>query len=229
MHMGNMQWPEGLHSFFAEVFAKKCRGMRPIAAPGRKVSAMKLKHIIGVAALGGFAYWVVKNSRAGTPTPDYRVIRKEGPIEIREYPRLTVVAAPMNGDDVGSSFRTLFQFITGENSGREKIEMTTPVLVQSGATGRRMAFIMPAQRSAESLPAPAEARTVIDRVDGGKFAALRFSGPRCSSSELDAADHLRRYLDLLGLQAKGEHVAAYYDPPWVPPFLRRNEVLIAVE
>ena len=31
------------------------------------------------------------------------------------------------------------------------------------------------------------------------------------------------------LKGKGVPLLAYYDPPWTPVFLRRNEVLIRIE
>jgi hypothetical protein len=40
---------------------------------------------------------------------------------------------------------------------------------------------------------------------------------------------LEEYIQKRGLSQKGEAVWARYDPPFMPWFLRRNEVLIPVE
>jgi hypothetical protein len=40
---------------------------------------------------------------------------------------------------------------------------------------------------------------------------------------------LRASLAAAGIQTAGEALFAYYDPPWTPPFARRNEVLIPVQ
>jgi hypothetical protein len=42
------------------------------------------------------------------------------------------------------------------------------------------------------------------------------------------AKELRDFLDRFHFKSEGEPVYAYYNPPWTLPFLRRNEVQIAV-
>ena len=62
-----------------------------------------------------------------------------------------------------------------------------------------------------------------------EMAAIRYSGT-WHRSRYDA--HLARLLTWIenrGYRATGEPVWARYDPPFMPWFLRRNEVLIAVE
>jgi hypothetical protein len=76
-------------------------------------------------------FWFIRTSRAATETPEYHVIRTDGKFEIRDYPALTVVTTPMDGDEMNRSFGQLFRFITGSNEGAEKIEMTTPVVPMS--------------------------------------------------------------------------------------------------
>jgi hypothetical protein len=59
-----------------------------------------------------------------------------------------------------------------------------------------------------------------------RVAAVRFSG---RSTEDNLAEHrakLQAWMSSRGLTASGEPTAAFYNPPWSLPFLRRNEYLV---
>jgi hypothetical protein len=62
-----------------------------------------------------------------------------------------------------------------------------------------------------------------------RLAAIRYSG-RWSKAAYER--HLAKLVETLaadGLVASGEPIWARYDPPWTPWFLRRNEVLVALD
>jgi hypothetical protein len=180
------------------------------------------------APLGAAAWWLLSNSRAATATPRYRLLRAEGGLELRDYPPLTVVNAPMNGSEANSSFGKLFRYIAGGNDRAMKIAMTTPVLIGSSSGARTMGFIMPEGETPAALPRPADGSVAIGEISGGTFAALRFPGQRSAVNEADAVARLKAMLPASHLVAVGEPILAYYDPPWTPIPLRRNEVLIPV-
>lgn len=173
-----------------------------------------------IAALLG--YWFMSTSRAATPTPKYQLLKEEGRFSIREYPALEVATTPMESG-MNGSFGRLFRFITGANQESKKISMTTPVLIETEAGQRTMSFIMPENTS---VPEPKESVVVLRKIPAGKFAALRFSGGRTPENEVAALKKLTVWMGGEGLKASGEPVFAYYDPPWTPTFLRRNEVLV---
>ena len=60
----------------------------------------------------------------------YTVSVKQDDFEVREY-EPSIVAEVIVNDDFedasGAAFRTLFNYISGDNTGRNKIEMTAPV------------------------------------------------------------------------------------------------------
>ena len=58
-------------------------------------------------------------------TPDYEQILKEGAYEIRDYPPILVAKATG-----GNLFRTIADYIFGNNSRNEEIPMTAPVFSQ---------------------------------------------------------------------------------------------------
>jgi hypothetical protein len=176
---------------------------------------------------GAAAWWLWSTSRAATGTPRYRLLSAEDGLELRDYPPLTVANAPMEGG-ANSGFGKLFRFISGGNDREEKIAMTTPVLMDSSSGAKTMGFIMPAGEAPDALPHPLDGTVFFSQISGGKFAALRFPGARSSETEARAIARLQGMLAASHLVAVGEPILAYYDPPWTPIVLRRNEVLIPV-
>ena len=174
------------------------------------------------------AFWLVSTSRAATETPDYKVIRTDGKFEIRDYPALTIATTPMNKDGMNGGFGELFRFITGKNEGAEKIEMTAPVLIESTKDKKTMSFIMPGKTVEKGVPKPAGETVSLGKVEASRFAVLRFGGGRTAKNEKAAIEKLQTWLDGQKLTAQGDPILAYYDPPWTPVFLRRNEVLIRI-
>jgi hypothetical protein len=179
--------------------------------------------------LGAAAYWLLATSRAMTRTPRYKLLLKDGNFELRDYPHLTVVNAPMGGTGMDSSFRKLFGYITGGNESSEKIAMTTPVLIGAAGGERTMGFIMPDNVAAQGVPKPSDPTISLGQLDPGRFAVLRFNGEHSSANEAHAVETLMHWLTTRNLVAQGAPVIAYYDPPWTPVFLRRNEVMIPVQ
>ena len=174
------------------------------------------------------AFWLVSNSRAATETPDYKVIRTDAKFEIRDYPALTIATTPMNDDGMNGGFGQLFRFITGKNETAEKIEMTSPVLIDTAKDQKTMSFIMPRQAVEKGLPKPAGDNVSLGKVEAARFAVLRFGGGRTAENEKEAIDKLRAWLGGQRIAGKGEPMFAYYDPPWTPVFMRRNEVMIRI-
>ena len=189
----------------------------------------KLTILLALALPIGIAgFWLVGTSRAATETPDYKVIRTDGKIEIRDYPALTVATTPMEGTNMNGGFGQLFRFITGSTEGKEKIEMTSPVLIDTAKDARTMSFIMPKAAVEKGVPKPAGESVSLGKVDAARFAVLRFPGGRTAENEAKAIAKLKAWLGTQKIDGKGEPVFAYYDPPWTPTFLRRNEVMIRV-
>lgn len=191
--------------------------------PGARIAGMKKTFVflsaalviaIGIAACG--------TSRAGYETAPCQVIRTDGAFEIREYPQLKIATTAREGDD--SSFMRLFRYIDGGNAEKQKIAMTTPVFMVEG----RMAFVMPAAHST-TTPAPSSPAVAIDTLKAQRVAVHRFSGSRSTARETQALEQLKAWLQQNQLTGTGPAFSAYYDPPWTPGPLRRNEVLIPVQ
>ena len=182
---------------------------------------------IALAVLAGLVSAGCASVRAGYESAPYLVVRRDGKFELRDYPALVVAETPMRGAD--NSFMRLFHFIGGENAAKQKISMTTPVFMNdTGGTNATMAFVMPAKSSLNNLPQPAEPGVTLKQIPAGEFAVLRFSGGRNVKNETNAVARLTAWLAQEKIYPTGEPVFAYFDPPWTPPFLRRNEVMFRV-
>jgi len=179
----------------------------------------------------GLIFAGCKTTRSGYESAPYKVVRTDGKFELRDYPTLSVAETPMaargNSDD--GSFMRLFRFIAGANETKRKIAMTTPVFMSGHDTNRTMAFVLPAKLNATNAPKPADGAVAVRELPGGRFAVLRFSGGRSTKQETETLARLQTWLSTQGLKASASPVYGYFDPPWTPAFLRRNEVMLRVE
>jgi len=181
--------------------------------------------VLGLASVGCQA------TRAGYETAPYRVLQAKGDFEVRDYPVLTIVETQMSQGGSGSSdsFQSLFRFITGANDAKQEIPMTTPVFMLSANSDATMAFVMPAKMKAREVPRPSDSLLTVRELPAGRFAVLRFSGGRDGKKEETCAKRLREWLASEGLKELSPPIYGYFDPPWIPAFLRRNEVMIRIE
>ena len=169
-----------------------------------------------------------KTTRAGYESAPYTVVHSSGKFEVRDYPALTVVETPMTSDGSGAdgSFNRLFRFITGGNDTKQKIAMTTPVFMSGGGTNASMAFVMPAKLKTEDVPKPKDEQMRVRELEAGRFAVLRYSGRRNADNEARSLERLRAWMKAEGLKELSPPIYGYFDPPWTPGFLRRNEVML---
>ena len=177
------------------------------------VIALGLVVVVGIAACA--------TSRSGYETAPYKVVRADGAFEIRDYSEIKI--ATTRSDESGSGFMRLFRYIDGGNVEKEKIAMTTPVFMVDG----KMAFVVP-EKHKVATPARASDQVSVETRKAQRVAAYRYSGGRSPKSEPQALEKLKAWMAQNKLQVVGPACSAYYDPPWTPGFLRRNEVLIPV-
>jgi hypothetical protein len=184
-----------------------------------------------LVAVGTF---FVSNSRAATPTAAYKVLQTEGAFEIREYETLhlakvTLPASDKRSKTMDGGFMKLFRFIDGQNEREEKISMTTPVLMERGEKESSMSFVMPKDSVAKGLPTP-KGEVKLAQIPAVKVAAIRFSGKSNETQEVEQLALLEAWVKKQNLTPeKSTPLIAYYDPPWTPSFMRRNEILLRLQ
>lgn len=179
--------------------------------------------------------------------PKYRVVEQEGNFELRQYEPYLVAETMVEGDfdAVGNEgFRRLFDYISGKNRKQQSISMTAPVSqktesekismtapVNQVRVGEkyRITFVMPAKYTMETLPEPLDDRVKLKAVPGQLIAAFRYSGTWSKDRYEEKRIRLQALMRQKNLKPAGEPIFARYNPPFMPWFLRRNEVLIPVE
>ncbi len=177
--------------------------------------------LISLSVLAG-----CKTSRSAYASAPFKLLRASGEFELRDYPKLTLVETPMTDAEGSSGFKRLFGYISGRNEGAQKISMTTPVFMSGEDHHAAMAFVMPAGLNIDQVPKPTDKSITVREVPADRFAVLGFSGRRNAQNEAEALARLKAEMAAEGLSVFSPPVFAYFDPPWTPPFLRRNEVML---
>jgi DNA gyrase inhibitor GyrI len=191
---------------------------------------MKKKVFVSIGSLivVGLGLFACATSRAGYESAPFTVAEKDGDVELRDYPQLTVARTAGKGDDADGAFMKLFRYIQGNNEGGAKIEMTTPVFMERGEKSTEMSFVMPKTVAASGAPAPKATEVNVSKRPAGRYAVLRFSGSRSQANEQEALGKLREWMKGRKLKEAGKPTFAYFDPPWTPSPMRRNEVMLSV-
>jgi hypothetical protein len=167
--------------------------------------------------------------------PQYRVVQELQGIEVREYSPYLVAQTEVSGsrEEAGNAgFRLLAGYIFGKNRGEKKVSMTAPVSQQEkldrGSSTWVIQFMMPSEYARDALPEPLDPAIGFRDVPARRVAALRYSGTWSETRYLEKLAELRASMEKAGLRAVGEPVWARYDPPFMPWFLRTNEILIEI-
>ena len=184
------------------------------------------------------------------------------PYEVRSYgKRYAIEASYKKGDDTGSPFRLLAQYIgvfgNPQNEGSASIAMTAPVIMESkkkdansgtpiamtapvvmsndeGLASKSMQFILPAEYDSMSkIPKPKNPGVTVKELAPEVGVVHRYSGTYNDSKNEKMALKLRAQLEEDGVSMSEEEVRNKYqfwgfNPPFTIPFMRRNEVFIAL-
>jgi len=106
--------------------------------------------------------------------------------------------------------------------------MTTPVLIHPAPGQKTMSFVLPQSIESKGVPEPGGSEVCITQAQPGRYAVLRFKGRGSPKNQQLALEKLQAWLGSHGIAEESEPIFAYYDPPWTPGFLRRNEVMVRV-
>lgn len=187
--------------------------------------------LLGLGVLVGLASSGIAED--GYESAEYKVLEKDGNIEIREYPDLMLASTNTDPDARGrdGSFMRLFGYISGANEGEQKIAMTTPVFMEAGQAESegKMGFVVPKNVVDSGTPEPKSSSVAIRKREGGRFAVIRFSGRMSKELAKENEAKLRTWMESKSLTGEAKAETAGYDAPFTPGPLRRNEVLIRVQ
>ncbi len=203
-----------------------------------------------VALLGGWTlagYLPTRNIE----TPKYELVSKAKGYEVRLYTPHVIAEVEVSGaymESLNQGFRKVADYIFGNNTAKgsiamtapvlhekkdasEKIAMTAPVLHEkAGEKGTyKLAFVMPSSYTLETLPKPNNAEVSLRQVPEKKCAVRKYGGYATEGKLERETKKLLEALKRDNITATGQPVSAQFDPPWTPPFMRHNEVMLEVK
>ena len=203
--------------------------------------------VVAIAGYATFVWWTNSVEQAA-----YELVLIDEDVEIRDYPSQIVAEVTRNGsrkEAVNRGFRPLASYIFAKERGGEPVAMTAPVtqerraqiamtapvtqerVAQAGKPGNgswTIRFVMPATYTLDTLPKPAGADVRLIKVPAERRVAIRFSGVADDDLIATKETRLRGWMKSRGLMPIGSPTYAYYNAPWTPGFMRRNEVLFDV-
>lgn len=200
----------------------------------------------GIAgALCLFAAFTVGSAHAqlfSLEEPRYQSLEKDAAFELRSYAPMIVAEVVVQGSlatagKEGSRLVKQYIFRQGPNAAldqktraAERISMTVPVTMAATAPSTyRLHFVMPSSYTLDTLPPSADPRVSLRAIPAQKWAAIRFSKFSTEATVAEQTALLQQWMDQKGWRASGPPQFARYDPPSVPPLLRRSEILIPVQ
>jgi hypothetical protein len=166
-------------------------------------------------------------------TAKYDVIKKDDNFEIRRYHEMLIAQVD---ESAGSAFNQLFRYISGENKSKSKIDMTSPVISSEKiamtspvmSTANTMSFVVPSEYNMDTVPEPSNSRVSIVKMPERYVATVRFRGFAWKNEVRKQTQALLDWLHDEQIKTIGSVFLMQYNPPFVPGFLRRNEMGIEI-
>jgi len=157
----------------------------------------------------------------------FNIVHQTDVYEIRHYvDRLAVQATYTNQD---SSFRNLFNYISGANIDSEKIKMTIPVTQSEESSEMVMQFYLPSKFTKKTAPVPTDPRVELRTIEEGHYAVIKYSGRLTDKNFNKHKKILKENLIEDKIEIIGPSIKATYNGPFTLPILRRNEAMFHVD
>jgi hypothetical protein len=157
---------------------------------------------------------------------NYEVVKKNEIYEIRRYSDRLAIETVISNQ--GSSFRKLFNYISGNNENKEEISMTTPVTQVEKKGNMTMQFYLPSRFNKENIPSPSNPDVKILNIKGGYYAAIIYSGRTSDKNFIKFKKILENELKKDDISILSPPIKATYDGPFTLPMRRRNEAMFKI-
>ncbi|CAM9166891.1 unnamed protein product [Choristocarpus tenellus] len=210
------------------------------------------------ACLAGPTYLWVEVGKLENPSYEVVEILKAGKfeVELRYYPEYLIAESTVMGNmkqGTSRGFRNVAGYIFGNNSARgqgdeaqtiamttpvrteqprkEVVAMTTPVRTELSkvASEMKVSFVMPKKYTQKTLPKPNSKDVKIKSVTAHRMVAIQFRGKSPDETKIEEmSQRLFQVLEREGMSPKGDLMIYQYHPPFMPGFMRRNEVAVRV-
>ena len=161
-------------------------------------------------------------------SPSYKTIIKEGKFEIRAYDAFYTTAVKEDQLKGYHGFQKLFGYISGKNNSNQKISMTVPVINDFQASHQTMEFVLP--KSYENhTPQPIDQDITIKYYKEALVAVIKFNGTPNPVSIDQNIIKLSQWITQKGFLCQEGYRLARYNPPFIPGFFKKNEILISLQ
>ena len=105
-----------------------------------------------------------------------------------------------------------------------KLAMTAPVTQSAAADGFVVRFVLPKEITLATAPEPLDSTIRLRTIASARVAVIRYSGFWSDANYSQHLTQLQVALKSANLTPEGEPVYARYNPPFMPWFMRRNEI-----
>ena len=156
---------------------------------------------------------------------NYEVVKENQKYEIRKYPDRLVIET---NSIKGNGFRKLFNYISGNNEKNQEIKMTVPVTQEIKNGNMTMQFYLPSKFNKDNAPKPSNSEIKVLTIEGGYYAAIKYSGRSSEKNFLKNKDILEKELKQDNIIILSPPIRASYNSPFTLPILKRNEVMYKV-
>ena len=157
----------------------------------------------------------------------FNIVHQTDVYEIRHYVDRLAVQATYTSQN--SSFRNLFNYISGANTNSEKIKMTTPVTQSEENSKMVMQFYLPSKFTNKTVPVPTDPKVELITIKEGYYAVIKYSGRLTDKNFKKHKKILKENLIEDKIKIIGSAIKATYNGPFTLPILRRNEVMFHVD
>ncbi|MDA7695469.1 heme-binding protein [Candidatus Pelagibacter sp.] len=181
-----------------------------------------MKKILSIIILG----LIITSNCMAYEEANYEVVKKNEIYEIRKYSDRLAIETEISNQ--GSSFRKLFNYISGNNEDNEEIKMTTPVTQVEKKGNMTMQFYLPSRFNKENIPSPSNPDVKILNIKGGYYAVIIYSGRTTDKNFIKHKSILENELKKDDMSILSPPIKATYNGPFTLPMNRRNEVIFEI-
>jgi hypothetical protein len=155
----------------------------------------------------------------------YTVLKQDNQFEIRAMDAYYVVKSK-NVERLGyQGFDACFRYISGDNQASKSYSMTAPVINRLDDTVMvDTAFVL---LGSDTPPQPNH-QAVIERIESTCMVVYKFKGNINDNAIKNSLEVLETYINAQRLTIKDGPWLARYNPPFIPGFLKRNEMMMEV-
>jgi effector-binding domain-containing protein len=152
---------------------------------------------------------------------NYQVLKKEKNIELRCYDAFMIMKVKRTSNQ---GFGVLFQYISGYNSKRQKIQMTIPVLTDVESSDY-IAFTMPKVHT-NDYPDPIDPNIEMIQMPMKNYLSISFKGSHHHAKK--AFEDLEKYAKDHQIKICGDPILLRYNGPFTLSFLKDNDVIVEI-